>query len=469
MATDFDSQSQVRFTSSSILERTVGKPAREWTVSDLERAFVALDLRQIGLMHVGGDGTLKTLDFAPHDHEHFETILRHGERADGSSLFPGTGIVAGASDIVLKPRLDTAFVDPFSSEGALAVMCGHFTRTGEPLPQSGNTIVHAAAARISAACGLELCALGEVEYFLGQNNYAPIEDTAEERGYHATAPFVFGHDMRRRALSLLSEMGVHVKYAHSEVGLAAARDESGMSWEQHEVELALEPLTRAADNVMLTHWVLRNLAREHNLHLSFDPVVKRGHAGSGMHFHFGLRKKGSFLSVRTDKGEFRPESAALIAGLLRHGAALMAFGNRKPSSFVRLYQGKESPTSITWGSFNRKALVRLPITTRDDKGRSVSPETIEFRLPDGSAYPHLLLAGVAQVMGEALNWPDRDNLVADLSADKAVAGKAATLPISPAEVALALDHARGILEAGGVFPEAMVEADLRRLRIPEIS
>ena len=40
-------------------------------------------------------------------------ILEGGERADGSSLFRGLGL-HGASDILLRPRLETAFLDPFS-------------------------------------------------------------------------------------------------------------------------------------------------------------------------------------------------------------------------------------------------------------------------------------------------------------------------------------------------------------------
>ncbi len=83
------------------------------------------------------------------------------------------------------------------------------------------------------------------------------------------------------------------------------------------------------------------------------------------------------------------------------GGALMAFGNRTEGSLIRLTQAKEAPNAIVWGEFDRSALVRLPIVARTEDGRPVSPPTIEFRLPDGSAHPHLLLAGVAQVMVEA--------------------------------------------------------------------
>ena len=89
----------------------------------------------------------------------------------------------------------------------------------------------------------------------------------------------------------------------------------------------------------------------------------------------------------------------------------MAFGNRTPNSFVRLTQAKEAPSTVTWGRYNRKALIRLPIVATDEEGRSVSAETVEFRLPDGSAHPHLLLAGIAQAMVAARDFDDLDSLL----------------------------------------------------------
>jgi glutamine synthetase len=57
-------------------------------------------------------------------------------------------------------------------------------------------------------------------------------------------------------------------------------------WEQHEIELWLRPLPEAADAVVLTQWVLRNLAQRAGMLCSFAPMARKGHAGSGLHFHF---------------------------------------------------------------------------------------------------------------------------------------------------------------------------------------
>jgi glutamine synthetase len=183
------------------LERRLGKPRSEWTVDDLVGAFRDGGLRAVSLMHVGGDGWLKTLDFVPRSVDHLRDVIEGGERADGSQLFAGAGIPSGASDIVLRPRLSSAFRDPFADLPTLVVICGHQGRDGTPLPESPDTILRCAQKRVREETGSELWALGEVEYFLGKRSDEHDIYGADDRGYHASSPFVFGEKLRRRALS----------------------------------------------------------------------------------------------------------------------------------------------------------------------------------------------------------------------------------------------------------------------------
>ena len=244
------------------LERLIGKPSTEWTVDDLVAVVGRLGIRLVSLMHVGGDGWLKTLDFVPGDQAHLRDVLSFGERADGSSLFGAMGIPVTASDVVLRPRLSTAFVDPFASYPTLVVFCAHIGRDGAPLPESPDTILRRSFARLQTELGVELQALGEIEFFLGKR---PDENDiygSTERGYHASSPFVFGEPLRRRAMVMLSEIGIPVKYGHSEVGYIQPDEVDARIWEQHEIELALEPLPQAADSVLVAQWLLRNLAHK---------------------------------------------------------------------------------------------------------------------------------------------------------------------------------------------------------------
>jgi len=445
------------------LVRLIGRPPDDWTVDDLVRVVVEFQIRLVSLMHIGGDGWLKTLDFVPRDERHLREVLSFGERADGSNLFGMMGVSVTASDVVLRPRLSTAFVDPLAAHPTLVVLCGHLGRDGRPLPESPDTMLRLAHDRLRAETGVELQALGEIEFFLGKRPDESDIYGAAERGYHASSPFVFGEGLRRKALVLLSEIGVPVKYGHSEVGYIQADEVDDRIWEQHEIELALQPLPAAAESVAITQWLLRNLAQQGGLRCSFEPILRKGHAGSGMHFHLSPVIGGMHQPNFGADGELVDSAKWLIGGLVRHANGLMAFGNRSQNSFVRLAQAKEAPNTVTWGRYNRKALIRLPIVPTDADGRSVTPETIEFRLPDGTAHPHLLLAAVAQVMAASRSLENLDTLIERTSAQMLHSPYAIAVPRTFADVGEGLRQQREVLEAGGVFPKHVIDRALEAL------
>lgn len=449
----------------SRLERLLGKANSAWEIEDLVRLTCDQGVRLISLMHVGGDGWLKTLDFSPRNEAHLRSILSAGERADGSSIFRGMGIRTEASDILLKPRVSSAFLDPFAPCPSLVLMCGHAGRDGLELPESPDTIVRRAYLRLLQETGIELMALAEVEYFLGKRWREADMYGESERGYHAAAPFVFGETVRREALAILSEIGIPVKYGHSEVGYIGKSEGEERIWEQHEIELNLTPAPIAAEVVAVTQWVLRNLAHKNEMLCSFDPIMRKGHAGSGMHFHFSPVIGGEHMGGRDKDGKLPDPARWLIGGLVKLGGALMAFGNRQEGSFVRLSQGKEAPNTVCWGDSDRKALIRLPIVARDDQGNPLVPPTIEFRLADGSAHPHLLVAGVAQALLFGRDTEGLDELLAN-TASGTTSAVAPPVPKNFRGIVEALTRNRRAFEAGGVFPAPLIDKLLEAM-MPE--
>ncbi len=448
------------------LVREIGKPRDKWSVDDLVALVERRKIQLVSLMHVGGDGWLKTLDFVPRNRSHLVDIIEGGERADGSNLFRDTRIRPEASDIVLRPRVESAFVDPFSPRETLVLLCGHAAPDGSPLPESPDTIIRRAYDFLRAATGVELWGLGEVEYFLGKRRDESDIYGADDRGYHAVSPFVFGEGLRRRAMAILGDIGVSIKYGHSEAGYIEAREAHGVIWEQHEIEMAEQPLPDAADAILLAQWVLRNLAHREGQRLTTAPMMLEGHAGNGLHFHFAFHQGGDHLNVRGENGELTDPAKWLIGGLVQVGGALMAFGNRVEGSFARLLQAKEAPNSIVWGDFDRSALVRLPVVPTDARGRTVGKPTVEFRLPDGSGLPHLLMAGAALAMVLGHDTKDLDALLertSSLNRD-AAAGAAVPVPRSFEEVADAIDAHRDVLKGGSVFPEGYIDALVERMR-----
>ena len=449
------------------LEDELGKPRAEWTADDMEDLVRGRGIQIVSLMHVGGDGWLKTLDFVPRSAAQLKDIIDGGERADGSNLFPRAGIPPHASDIVLKPRVGTAFLDPFAALPTLVLMCGHADPEGHPLPASPDTILRRATQQLKQATGVELWALGEVEYFLGKRRDESDIYGADDRGYHASSPFVFGEGLRRKALALLADLGVPVKYGHSEVGYIEASEAGGVIWEQHEIELALAPLPDAADGILLTQWVLRNLAHRKGMRCATGPMMLEGHAGNGLHFHLAPVQDGEVLPVKQDDGSLTDAARWLIGGLVQLGGALMAFGNRVEGSFVRITQAKEAPSTIVWGEYDRLALIRLPVVTTDETGRVVTPATVEFRLPDGSALPHLLLAGAALAMIHGRDTKELEDLLRRTSAELAREGKAGRAERVPRDfygVADALARHRDTLELGGTFPSTLLDQFVEALR-----
>jgi len=459
-----DRYSGAPYYASQKLEDELGKPRSEWTTDDLLDLVRRRNIRIVSLMHVGGDGWIKALDFVPRSVGHFTDIIQAGDRADGSNLFPGTGIPTGNSDIMLRPRIGSAFIDPFADVPSLVLLCGHVDRDGAPLIQSPDTIIRRAFDLLREETGIELWALGEVEYYLGKRWDETDIYGADDRGYHATSPFVFGQGVRREALGILADIGVPIKYGHSEVGYIEAKKTQGVIWEQHEIELALAPLPEAAEGILLTQWVLRNLAQQHGMRCSTEPMMLEGHAGSGLHFHFAPMKDGKPVPFNEGDGRLSDPTRWLIGGLVQMGAALMAFGNRVEGSFVRLMQAKEAPNTIVWGEYDRNALIRLPVVPKDEEGREVTTPTVEFRLPDGSALPHLLMAGAALAMIRGRGTEDLDELLARTSSRQASdAGDAVPVPRNFIQVADALSRYRDSLEIGGVFPSGVIDRVNARL------
>ena len=449
-------------TTGARLANLLGRTPASWTADDLVDLVHERHIPLVALMHVGADARLKTLDFAPSDPSHLRDVLLAGERCDGSSLFGSLGIPTRASDITLRPRLETAFLDPFAAVPTLALMCSHHARDGSTLAESPDTLVRRAHARCTQQTGVTLHALLEIEHFLGKPQAEGDVRSTADHGYHATSPLVFGEGLRRQAIVLLADMGVAVKYAHSENGHVEPDASDAHVWEQHEIELGLQPLPRAADAALLTTWVLENLAHRRGWRCSLLPILRAGHVGSGMHVHLSPVVDGRHVEPTSD-GSMPHAAQALVAGLAEAGGALMAFGNRHSSSFVRLHQGLEAPSRVTWGRSDRKALIRLPIVARDEHGRAVTPPTVEFRMPDGSAHPHLLLAGIAQAFTHAFDERDLGTRVEALRSDGDDRA-ARAVPRSFVEIADELAARRTLFEDGEVFPPRLVEricADLR--------
>ncbi len=454
------------------------KPAGQFTRADIIRFVEAKGIEMINFRYVAEDGKLKTLNFVMSDRQHLENLLSEGERVDGSSLFSFVG--AGSSDLYVIPRYRTAFVNPFTERLALDILCSFYDYEGKPLESAPENILKKAYERFMTKSGLEIKALGELEYYVKS-----IEDDLypmiHQKGYHQSIPFAKFEDLRIEALELCAKAGCRIKYGHSEVGSFTSE---GENYEQHEIEFLPTDVDFAVEQMVIAKWILRMLGYEHGVEISFAPKITVGNAGSGLHIHMLLEKDGK--NIMLDKGEISNTARRMIAGILDLSVSLTAFGNTIPTSYLRLVPHQEAPTNICWGDRNRSVLVRVPLGW-SDTGNMVkqanpceeseadftgSRQTVEFRAPDGSADLYLLMAGLVTAIKHGLEMENGLEYANSLyvsgnlftEENKAFREKLQSLPTSCWESAENLDRQRSFYEKDNVFPPGLIDSIVKRLK-----
>ena len=311
----------------NLLVRHLQKPAEEFTKQDIIRYCEENQVEFINFHYCGWDGRLKTLNFVVHSLEHLDSILSAGERVDGSSLFPF--IEAGKSDLYVMPKFRTAFRNPFTDIPTVDILCSFYNRDGEPFESSPEHILHKAHQVFQKTTGLKMETMGELEYYIIANDEETYE-VPDQKGYHESAPFNKFTDYRTEAMRLIAQAGGLIKYGHSEVGNFT---KDGKIYEQNEIEFLPTNIEDAADQLVVAKWIMRQLAYQYGVTITFAPKITVGKAGSGLHVHCKFTKNGK--SVMVKNGELTDYAKKAIAGFMMAGTSLPAFGNPNPLSFMR--------------------------------------------------------------------------------------------------------------------------------------
>ena len=386
-------------------------PEQDFTRAGLLKTIATRDVERITLHYAGGDGELRELRLPVTDLSRAEHILALGERADGSSSFAGL-VEATDSDLFVVPLYRSAFLNPFDPH-SLDFMCRLVDRTGARPACAPDWLVESAADSLRLRADVELQALAELEFFLIGGPEDASYGPSTRGSYHASSPYARYGDVVSEMVSHLARVTGAVKYSHAEAGFIPSLESehpllAGRRGEQHEIELLARPVAEMADIVALARWIIRTVAYRRGLLATFAPKVEAGVPGNGLHVHLELVRCGANLMTDTD-GELSATALRLIGGLMKHASSLCAFGNTACTSYLRLVPDLEAPTRPEWSDCDRTALVRVPLAWRRGThlARVVNPlephdyadardrQTVEWRLPDGSAHPHRLLAGLA--------------------------------------------------------------------------
>lgn len=366
------------------------------------------------------------------------------------------------SDMILKPDLKTASIDPFREAPTLSFYTNIFlTDNGRtPFNQDARALAKKAEELLKKTTGADKSWWGtEFEFYIFSNveydtrtatSYYKVEHVEEfyKKAYHAANPFDEYDDFRDEASKLLIAQGIKVKYHHHEVG------ERG----QQEIETYFSDLLTTADNVITAKYILFNFAEQKNLHITFMPKPMYQQAGNGMHLHMYLTEKGKNLFYKKGEyGNLNELGRYFIGGILKHGPALAAFTNPSTNSYKRLVPGFEAPVALTYGQGNRASAIRIP------KYVSNQQETrIEYRPPDATANPYLcltsiLLAGIDGIVNKIDPvkegyGPYDKNFLEDKNIDEIH-----FLPRNLAEALDALEVDHNFLKRGNLFTDELLD------------
>jgi len=456
------------------------KSSKEFTKADMIKFVEDQEIKMVNFHYVAGDGRIKTLAFILNDREYLEQILSNGERVDGSNIFPAF-IHAGSSDLYVIPRFSTAFINPFAEIPTLSFLCSYYDKDGKPLENSPEFILRKAHKAFESVTGFKFQAMGELEYYV-IGDAEELYTIPDQRGYHESAPFTKFESFRAACMYNIAKAGGRIKYGHSEVGNFTM---DGKIYEQNEIEFLVTDVQEAADQLIIAKWIIRNLAYQYGLDVTFSPKITSGKAGSGLHIHTCIVNKEGKNQYVT-RGKLNSVAKTAIAGYMTCAGSLTAFGNTNPTSYFRLVPHQEAPTSICWGDRNRSVLVRVPLgwTHKNDIVADLNPlekpvnkdrsqkQTVEFRCPDGSADIYLLLAGLVCAarhgfeMENALDFAEKTYVDVDIhrAENKELVESLAQLPTSCWESADELCKHRDIFEKHGVFNAEMIDDIVKQLK-----
>ncbi len=403
-----------------------------------------------------------------------EELLADGVMFDGSSITGWKDI--SESDMLLRPRPETAFVDPFAESPSLVLICDvrdpssglPYSRGPRGMAKRAEEYMAGVGIGDTAYFGaeLEFFVFDSVRFSVDQHHcfylleskegpYNSGQDYADgnlghrpgpKGGYFPVPPVDHESELRAEMLSVLCSMGVDVEKHHHEVAPS-----------QHELGIRFNTLVRSADIVQKYKYAVQMVANSHGKSATFMPKPVMHDNGSGMHVHQSIWREGKPLFAGDGYAGLSETALHYIGGIIKHAQALNAFTNPSTNSYKRLVPGYEAPVLLAYSSRNRSASCRIP-HAEGPKGKRV-----EVRFPDGMANPYLafsamLMAGLDGVKNQISPGDPMDTNLYNLPVEEL--RDVPTVCHSLREACDALDADRDFLREGEVFSDDLIDGYL---------
>ena len=410
-------------------------------------------------------------------------LFEDGKMFDGSSIAGWKGI--HQSDMVLLPDPSSAFLDPFTADPTLVLVCDILDpATMQAYSRDPRGVAKRAEAFLKSSGLADQAFFGpEPEFFIfdsvrwsnemghtffhvdseeaawnsgreyegGNTGYRP----GVKGGYFPVAPLDSLHDIRAEMCKTLEAIGIEVEVHHHEVANAG----------QCEIGTKFNSLTKKADELLAMKYVLKNVAHRNGKTVTFMPKPIVGDNGSGMHVHMSLAKGGTNLFSGDGYGGLSQMALWYIGGVFKHARAINAFANSTTNSYKRLVPGYEAPVMLAYSASNRSASCRIPYVSNPKARR------VEIRFPDpmNSGYlifAALMMAGLDGIKNQIDPGAPSDKDLYDLPPEEEK--NIPTVCHSLDQALEALDKDRDFLKAGGVFTDDFIDAYIT-LKMKEVT
>ena len=410
-------------------------------------------------------------------------LFEDGKMFDGSSISGWKGI--NESDMVLMPDPATAFLDPFTADPTLVMVCDILDpATMQAYSRDPRGVARRAEAYLKSSGIAEQAFFGpEPEFFVFDSvrwstemGHTFFEVDSEEAhwnskkkyeggnsgyrpglkgGYFPVAPTDSLHDLRAEMCKTLTSLGIEVEVHHHEVANAG----------QCEIGTKFNSLVHKADELQTMKYVVKNVAYRNGKTATFMPKPLVGDNGSGMHVHQSLAKGGVNLFTGDEYGGLSQLALWYIGGVFKHARAINAFTNSGTNSYKRLVPGFEAPVMLAYSARNRSASCRIPYVTNPKARR------IEMRFPDPIqsgylTFTALMMAGLDGIKNQIDPGAAMDKDLYDLPPEEARG--IPTVCHSLDQALEALDADREFLKAGGVMNDDFIDGYIA-LKMQEVT
>ena len=345
-----------------------------------------------------------------------------------------TGYHTGFRNGLLKPCADATF-RLATEPSTLFALSDALDMSGEVVEETPRRILEVQSARL-AERGIGAQFAAELEFYLFRTTY----ERAARRGYAHLPPYYHLHADNDILLSGYAEGFLSsVRAAMREAGIGCDNTQGEGGEGQYEINIPpAAPLAMGDRTVVFKHLV-KALAREQRLAVTFMAKWGTGRVGSGGHVHVSLEdEEGDPLLEGLEDACPGGTGAAFVAGLLEYAGDFCLLHAPFANSYRRLQPDSFAPTNASWGFDNRSVLVRVV--------RGGDAARLEFRLPGADANPYLSFAAL---LAAGIEGVDRALALPAPTTGNAYESDAPPLPADLTEAVQAFEASNAALRAFG--------------------